>query len=250
MKKILTLTYLIALVALVSQGAMATGFKIRGGVTSNNYELFNPDGSSWVATTEHGSNVGLKLPIDNSSYFDVDFARGGGGYNGLAYTGQITSSDLAVNYGNGWIHANGNIGDIYIGLRMGETKLAPNNTAAAIAANASVINFKTTGLVLGGREAFPLDVGGYLTLSLALGAMNGQYDVSTINSTNVTTFKADRVSYYSYGVGYFHAITADVSFSVDYKGQYHDYFFDSGLPSEYKLRERLNGFGATLFVMF
>lgn len=250
MKKILTLTYLIVVVALASQEAMATGLTIRGGVTNNNYELFNPDGSSWVATPQHNNNVGLKFPIGESSYFDVNIAKGEGVYNGLTYTGKVTSSDLAVSFGNSTVHTNGNLGSIYLGLKMSKTKLMPDNTAAAIAANAGVYNFKSTGLVLGGGEAFPLDVGGYLTLSLALGAMKGQYDASTINSNSVMNFKADNAAYYSYGVGYFHAITSSVSFTVDYKGQFYDYTYNSDLPNKYKLREKFSGFGATLYVRF
>jgi len=133
---------------------------------------------------------------------------------------------------------------------MGETKLMPDNTAAAILANARVINFKTLGLVLGGAEAFPLNVGGYVTLGLALGAMKGQNDVSTINTTVTTTFKTDSVSGYSYGVGYFYTVTPGVIFSIDYKGQLYVYTFDSGLPSEYEFREKLSGFGVTLSVKF
>ena len=167
-----------------------------------------------------------------------------------AYTGQITRSELAITLGNVSKLSNGNLGSIYIGIKAGETEVRPDNTVAAIAANASVINFKASGFVLGGGEAFPMGNGGFLTLGLAVGAMKGQYDASSMNSNSITTFKSDGVSFFSYGIGYLYSIYPGINFSIDYKGQIYRYVYDSGLANEYKLKEKLGGFGATLAVKF
>lgn len=257
MKNTIKMACLLGAMALASQGAMASGLKVRGGVTNNAYSLdITPAtgaGYNYATSSYSGNNLGLTLLMDDkdTAYLDVAIASGSGTWDGkygfhssgAAFTSNMSRSDSAIVVGTNLI-TGGSVTNLYAGWKSGETKL---DRAPGAATNPS-LNFKTSGFIFGGGVGFSLGGAGALGLSLGMGIMGGQYDSTSLGVT--TANKADMALGYSYGIGYTYSFTKNFGISADYKGNGYSYTYDQGLTTEWKLDEKFNTTGVSLFVKF
>jgi hypothetical protein len=254
-KKTIALVCLCGAAVMVSQGAMASGLKVRGGLTSNDYTLdYTPTGSSSTVLAKSsysGNNLGLTwLSDDSSVYLDYARASGSGTFTRSyttpgTYTSDFKRSDDVIILGVNTINAGGSVGNFYVGWKDGVTSLGVAPNASATGTNKYAYDLKTSGLVFGGGLGLPA-AGGSIGLSLGMGLMS----MREINTTTSQSWTADNAFGFSYGIGYTYAFTPNVGASVDYKGNYYTYTFDSGLSSEYKFSETFTTAGASVYVKF
>lgn len=253
MKKTIVLTCLLGAVALASQSAMASGLKLRGGVTNNTYSLDvtpatgNP--YNYATSSYSGNNLGVTWLMADTVYLDYAASNGSGTWNGTytnggAFTSNLKRTDNALVLGVNSISEGGSVGNLYVGWKAGETVL---DRAAGAASNPS-LNFKTNGFIFGGGWGIPLGGAGTLGLSLGLGLMSGEYDTTSLGVT--TTNKADMALGLSYGISYSYPFTKNFGISADYKANSYNYTFNQGLKTEWKLDEKFNTTGASLYVIF
>lgn len=259
MKNTIKLACLVGALALVSQGAMAAGFKVRGGMTSNNYELVDGNGATFASTTFNGTSLGVTWLMDDTTYLDYAMSNGTGTYDRPTYIGDITRSDWALVLGNNTITSSGNVGNTYIGWKSGNSKLTPPTTANPAALH---LDFTASGLILGGGFAFPFKDAGALGINAGIGIMSGKYDAhyqggtivyptySTTYSSAVSSYQADNSFGFSYGIGYSYPITKSFGVAVDYKGNAYTYTYNSGLTSEFTLVEKMSTLGASVYATF
>ena len=257
MKKNTILFCLLGVSALASQGAMAAGLKVRGGMTNNTYSLdITPAtgaGYNYATSSYSGNSLGVTFLLDDkdTAYIDYAMANGSGTWegrygfhsSGAAFTSNMSRSDSVIVVGTNLI-TGGAVTNLYAGWKSGETKL---DRAPGAAANPS-LDFKTSGFIFGGGLGFSLGNAGALGLSLGMGIMSGQYDSTSLGVT--TANKADMALGYSYGVGYTYSFTKNFGISADYKGNGYSYTYDQGLTTEWSLAEKFNTTSVSLFAKF
>jgi hypothetical protein len=227
MKKTITLVCLCGAAALASQSAMAA-VKVRGGATSNNYELQYDSGStSYKHTTSSfsGSALGLTFISDSGLYLDIASSNGKGDRKDRnSATGTFERTDTAIVLGSTSVTSGGSATNYYVGYKSGETKLGSTT-------NYFPQTFSGDGFVFGGGLGLPAG-GGTIGLSLGLGLMGLKY---TVNGATTSTWDADQAVGVSYGLGYTYPLTQNFGLSVDYKGNAYKYNFNttSGTPFSY-----------------
>ncbi|KAF0206217.1 MAG: hypothetical protein FD173_377 [Gallionellaceae bacterium] len=254
MKKITMLVYLLGASALVSQSAMASGLKVRGGATNNDYSTdFSPaasTGNPYAKSTFSGTAFGATWLIDDSMYIDYAMSSGSGTRdskltNGTTFSTNLTRTDNAIVFGNTSVGTSGTATNVYFGWKTGETKMdAPS---AAIVLNPTSRNFSTSGFIFGGGVGIPA-AGGSLGLSLGMGLMSGKYD--TVSTTTTVKNAADMALGFSLGIGYSYPFTPNFGIAADYKYNSYNYVFDSGLTTEWSLNEKLSTTGVSLWAKF
>lgn len=251
MKNIISLICLLGTAAFVSQNALAEGgIKLRAGTSNNTYELnVTPStgaGYTFASSSYSGTNFGVTFLTSDTGYIDIAASNGTGTYNRPLYVGNLTRSDLAFILGANLGSPGGSMGNLYIGWKTGETKLAPPSTAPNGSSN---LDFSANGLVGGGGMIFTLGNAGAVGLNLGLGLMSGKYTQQNKGSA-AATYKADYALGYSYGIGYSYPFTKNFGISADYKANSYNYVFDAGLTTESKLEEKFSSAVVSLFVKF
>ncbi|MEI7841615.1 MAG: hypothetical protein WCI39_01175 [Gallionellaceae bacterium] len=267
MKKKIALACLCGAAILASQGAMASGIKVRGGATNNDYTLdVTPATGSaytYAKSSFSGKNLGLTWLMDDSTYLDFALSNGSGNWdgtytNGTGFSSTMTRDDSAIILGSTSVTSGGSATNLYFGWKTGETKLdrAPQTITLANPYNTnSSLSFKTSGLVFGGGLGIPAG-GGTVGLSLGMGIMSGQYDTTRNTSTTTATTtpnKADMAFGFSYGIGYTYSFTPNFGVSVDYKGNIYNYTFNvgqTGTNGEWSLNEKFNTTGVSAYLKF
>ncbi len=258
MKKITMLACLLGASALVSQSAMASGFKVRGGVTNNDYTTdFSPaaaTGNPYAKSTFSGTAFGATWLIDDSMYIDYAMSSGSGTReskfsNTVSFSTDLTRTDNAIILGSTSVGTTGTATNVYVGWKSGETKMAapPLVLPGGQVTNQSQRNFSTSGFIFGGGWGIPA-AGGSVGLSLGMGLMSGKYDIVQPASTTKAT--ADMALGFSLGLGYSYPFTSNFGIAADYKYNSYNYVFDSGLTTEWSLNEKLTTTALSLWAKF
>lgn len=259
MKKITMLVYLLGASALVSQGAMASGFKVRGGVTNNAYSTdFSPaatTGNPYATSSFSGTAFGATWLVDDTMYVDYAMSSGSGTReskfsNTVSFSTDLTRTDNAIVLGSTSVGATGGTAtNLYVGWKSGETKMAapPLVLPGGQITNQSQRNFSSSGFIFGGGVGIPA-AGGSVGLSLGMGLMSGKYDI--VQPLTTTNYKADMAIGYSLGIGYSYPFTPNIGIAADYKYNSYNYVFDSGLTTEWSLNEKLTTTAFSLWAKF
>lgn len=254
MKKILLISGLCAMTAVVSQAAQAE-VKVRAGVASSTYTL----GGDYIngKSSYNPANVGLTFAADNGMYVDLAYSSGTGNHDGWAKYGtpaeKFKRSDLALIVGASKLNPNNGIaGTFYVGLKTGTTTLGANKAALQPPYSATTAwseeTFETSGLVFGGGASFPIASGraGSVGVNAGLGLMGATWKDNSIAGYNV---KAKTAVGVSFGVNYTYPITSSLGVVVDYKGNSYSYNFgDTANP--FTVKETVSAFGATVYAKF
>lgn len=244
MNKILLISGLCAMAALVSQTAQAE-VKVRAGVASSTYTL----GGDYITakSSYNPVNLGLTFAGDSGMYVDLAYSSGTGKHDGWAKYGapaeKFKRSDLALIMGASKLNPNNGIaGTFYVGLKTGSTTLGAQNAGLLWTEE----NFDSSGIVFGGGASFPIASGraGSVGVNAGLGVMGATWKDST--GWNV---KAKTAVGFSFGVNYTYPITSNLGVVVDYKGNSYSYKFgDTANP--FTVKETVSSFGATVYAKF
>lgn len=259
MKKILLISGMCAMAALVSQTAQAE-VKVRAGLASSTYTL----GGDYTAaeSSYNPANLGLTFAADNGMYVDLAYSSGTGKHNGWATANAPTTicgstscfnaaspsenfkrSDMALIVGGSKLNPNNGIaGTFYVGLKTGSTTLDAKNAGLPWTEE----TFDTAGIVFGGGASFPIASGraGSVGVNAGLGVMGATWKDNT--GYNV---KAKTAVGFSFGVNYTYPITSNLGVVVDYKGNAYSYNFGTtAIP--FTVKETVSAFGATVYAKF
>lgn len=244
MKKILLISGLCAMAALVSQTAQAE-VKVRAGLASSTYTL----GGDYIngKSSYNPANLGLTFAADNGMYVDLAYSSGTGKHDGWAALGapseQFKRSDLAVIVGASKLNPNNGIaGTFYVGLKTGSTTLGAQNAGLAWTEE----TFDSSGIVFGGGASFPIASGraGSVGVNAGLGVMGAKW-----KDTTGFNIKAKTAVGFSFGVNYTYPITSNLGVVVDYKGNSYSYDFGT-TNNPFTVKETVSALGATVYAKF
>lgn len=256
MKKLLILSGVCAMAALVSQTAQAE-VKVRAGTSNTSYTAdftnlfwYNTASSSYKST-----NLGLTFIADSGLYFDIASSSGEGTHeNYNAYTAvpqPLKRTDLALILGNSDVSESGVGTTTYVGVKSGTTLLgAPVGTVTPFGTISwSETNFTAAGLVFGGGVSFPIasGSGGSIGLNGGLGVMSATWKA---NCATCIEFKSDSAVGVSLGLSYTYPFTSALGIVIDYKGNSYKYNFSRSDGTTFALAEKVNSVGASLYAKF
>lgn len=264
MKKILLISGVCAMAALVSQTAQAE-VKIRAGVAGSNYTL----GGDYTAAKARYNpvNLGLTFAADNGMYVDLAVSGGSGKHDGWAKANSPTTicggtscgnlaspeedfkrSDLALIFGGSKLNPNNGIaGTLYAGFKFGKTTLGAKN-AFTPGTGWTEETFETGGIVFGGGASFPIaaGAGGAVGVNLGLGLMGATWKD---NSTTPLNIKAKTAAGVSFGANYTYPFTPNVGMVVDIKGNSYSYNFGE-TTNPFTVKETIGSAGVSLYAKF
>lgn len=244
MKKLLILSGVCAMAALVSQTAQAE-VKVRAGVASSSYEL---GGDYITAKSDYKpTNFGLTLASDSGLYLDLAVSSGTGKHDGWTNSGapaeDFKRTDSALIVGSSTITESGNASTFYVGIKTGSTTLSAKNNPFVLWNEET---FDSAGFVFGGGAAFPIasGSGGSIGVNAGLGVMGATWKDDT--GFNV---KAKTAVGVSFGVNYTFPFTSNFGVVADYK--YNSYSYDFGdTATPFKVNEKISAIGASLYAKF
>lgn len=247
MNKILLMSGLCAMAALVSQTAQAE-IKVRAGIASSTYTL----GGDYITATSSykPTNVGLTLSGDGGFYIDGTLSSGTGTHDGWKNTGhsaeKFKRSDMALIMGASKFNQNNGIaGTFYVGYKSGTTTLGAQNVLT-VAWNEET--FESSGFVFGGGGSFPIASGraGSIGVNAGLGVMGATWkDDAGFNK------KSNTAVGFSFGANYTYPITSNLGVVVDYKGNAYSYKFPwSNNTTTKTVNESISAIGATVYAKF
>lgn len=271
MKKTVLVTSLFAAAALLSQPALAE-VKFRVGKGSSNYELSGDytHAKSTYSPTNFGVTFSSEGSANGAAYLDLGYTSGSGTHDGWA-TANVNSSVCGGNCGNfaspsnsfkrsdfaltgGVVFLNPNngiAGNVYIGVKTGNTTLGAENVTWHSGGSAitgwTQETFDTAGMIFGGGASFPVAGGsaGSVGVTAGLGIMGGTWKDSTGWSAKANTAVGG-----SFGASYTFPFTPNFGVTADYKYQAYSYTFKFGTNSQFKVDEKISALTGSLYVKF
>jgi hypothetical protein len=259
MKKSLLVSGLCVTAILMSQSALAE-VKIRAGAGSSTYEL---SGDYIKAKSTYSpATVGITFSSNtsaNGAYLDLSYASGTGHHDGWTYIGAPDQSfkrtDYALTGGLVFLNQNNGVaGNIYLGIKGGESTIGANSTAliSSLSYTASTAwteeKFNSAGIVFGGGASFPVAGGraGSVGVNAGLGIMSATWKD---NSAAGYSAKAKSAVGGSLGVNYTFPFSRNFGVVADYKYQSYSYNFgDTANP--FTVDEKFSALTGYLYVKF
>lgn len=246
MSKLFLRTSMFAVAALFAQAAMAdAGFKVRGGVASNNYDLeVTCSGCTGKVTSKYTStNLGLTYVTPIGLYFDLSGSTGSGDHDLYTTSQPFKRTDQAFVVGMSGLGP----ASVYVGYKSGTTDISAPPSLAPFTKD----TFTAKGLILGGGAGFPLGEGGRagaIGVNAGIGLMKANWKEDgnfplDINAKTAVGF--------SFGASYTYPITSNFGVTADVKYNSYSYdFSDSNGGATFKIDEKITAIGASVYAKF